>query len=125
MRNEINYSSGGTAVKGDSRRAGPPAASDQVKRAAAAFGGEGQHNGVLVGFGVANEVPHDEGAKGNGDSPDGLLFHVTLDVSRLGKQLLARAMAHVGTHIADVRDRALTMGLDEAESRAWQTTFAE
>ena len=114
---EINY-----PAKGDSRRGGS-ATAEQLKRAIAAFGEEGESNGVLVSFGVGNEPSPGEEAKGTTDSPDGVLFHAIFDMNRLGQQLLSKAMAHVGAHIADVRGGALAQSLEEAESRAWQVTF--
>lgn len=122
---EIDYSAAGTPVRGDSRRAGSRLAADQVKRAIAAFGAEGEDNGVVVGFGVANEVPADEGARGGGDSPDGILFQVTFDMDRLGREMLRKGMTHVGTHIADVRGGVALRGPDQAELHAWQVTFSE
>ncbi len=120
---EVNYLESSVATKGDSRRAGSSASADQTKRAGAAFGGPGENNGVAVGFGVANEVPPDEGAIGKGDSPDGILFFVTFDMGRIGKQAMPKAIAHVGTHIADIRSGALDGKLNQVESRAWQATF--
>lgn len=104
------------------RKPGTPPTADQVQKAAAAFGEEGEDNGVMVGFGPSSEVA-DEGIKGDASSPDGVLFHVTLDMKRLGKNLLSKAIAHMGTHIADIRD-ARAQGVDEAEARAWPVTFA-
>ena len=121
---EVNYSPSATAVKGDSRRAGA-GDPDQLKRAIAAFGEQGEDNGVTVGFGIANEVPPDENANGSNDSPDGILFHSIFDMDRLGKQMLSNAMAHIGAHIADVRGGVAMQGTDEAESHAWRATFLE
>lgn len=118
---EIDYAK--TPVNGDARRAGPRAPRNAVSEAAAAFGAPGENNGVHVGFGVANAVPADDGAKSGEDSPDGLLFVVTFDLERLGKESLSKAIAHMGTHIADVR-RPRAQGLQEAEARAWQITFS-
>lgn len=58
------------------------------------------------------------------DSPDGILFHVLFDSNRLGKQLLALAIAHMGTHIADIRSTEGVKDIDAAESRAWHATFS-
>lgn len=120
---EIDYSTSTTAVSGYSRSVPGRAAADAVRRAGAAFGAPGEDNGVIVSFGVANEVAPTEGGKGDVASPDGILFHVMLDMKRLGKELLPRALAHVGTHIADVRDRRV-QNVSEAETRAWQVTFS-
>jgi hypothetical protein len=122
---EVNYLESSTATKGDSQRARPSASVEQTKRAGAAFGEPGENNGVSVRFGVANEVPSDEGAIGKEDSPDGILFLATFDMGRIGKQVMPKAIAHVGTHIADIRGGALDGSLNEAESRAWQATFGK
>ena len=119
---EVDYSAGAIAVKGDSRRASM-AHADQVNRGVAAFGEQGESNGVLVGFGVVNEVSPKDTARGESDSPDGILFDAIFDMDRLGKDALPNAMAHVGTHIADVRGRVALQGVEEAELRAWQATF--
>jgi len=96
----------------------------QVERAAAAFGKEGEDNGVEVGFGVSNEVANHEGAKGARDSPDGLLLNSTFDMDRLKGDALARAIAHVGSHIADIRGGAnpASLGAYDLEDHAWQVT---
>jgi hypothetical protein len=122
---EVDYSTSAIATKGDSRRVGSRASADQLKRAAEAYGEQGEDNGVAVSFGVANEVSPDDGAKGHGDSPDGILFDTKFDMDRLGKQLLPNAMSHIGTHIADVRSGVSMQGIGEAESRAWQATFRQ
>ncbi|HEY6141638.1 MAG TPA: hypothetical protein VI670_28085 [Thermoanaerobaculia bacterium] len=119
---EIDYAA--AAMPGDSRRAGR-AAADQLRRAVEAYGAEGEVNGVEVGFGVANAVPPDDGRKGTGNSPDGILFLTTFDMDRLGKQQLSYAMAHTGTHIADIRGGVTLKGIDDAEARAWQSTFGQ
>jgi hypothetical protein len=104
------------------------AAGDQIERAAAAFGKEGDDNGVNVGFGSANEVPRMEGSKGAHDSPDGVLYNCTLNLGRLSGNALTRAIVHTGTMIADLRAPAAGSegeGLYEREYRAWaNTTFS-
>lgn len=121
---EIDYSKDGSP-RGDSRRISGADAASLARRGAAAFGEPGEDNGVAVEFGVANEVAPDDGAKGRGASPDGLLFHVTVDMNRLGKENLGRAIAHAGTHIADIRGGVSMSDLAEAESRAWRATFVK
>lgn len=141
--NEIDYSKVSAATKDDSTRessGGDPiaaahqaartfspdsAAAKQVERAAAAYGKEGEDNGVEVGFGTSNEVPKNDGPKGDKNSPDGLLINCTFDMDRLKGEALTRAISHVGTHIADVRDAqspAAGANAYELEYRAWQTT---
>ena len=127
---EIDYAKGGTAASEDTGSAsrsftpGAPTA-DQVKRGAEAFGAYGEDNGVSVGFGGANEIPEDDTAKSNANSPDGLIFHVTFDGERLKGPAMQVASSHVGTHIADIRSTAIeiqTLPLFGAEFRAWQTS---
>ena len=101
------------------------AAQTMLERAAAAFGGEGEQNGVEVGFGVVNEVPANDTAKGTKDSPDGLLLNCTLDSDRLKGTGMSRAISHVGTEIADIRDpqtAAADATLYHLEYRAWTAT---
>jgi len=137
---EIDYSKVSSATKDDSPRdsaSGDPVATahqaahafgpdspagKQVERAAAAYGKEGEDNGVQVGFGTANEVSKSDGAKGDKDSPDGLLLYCTFDMDRLKGDALARAIAHIGTHVADLRDRSSSSAAYDLEYRAWQTT---
>ena len=137
---EIDYSKASSATKDDSTRessAGDPVAAahqaakafpsdsdagKQVERAAAAFGKKGEDNGVEVGFGATNEVPKSDGPKGDNDSPDGLLLNCTFDMDRLKGEALTRAISHVGTHIADLRDPSVAVTPYELEYHAWVTT---
>jgi hypothetical protein len=122
MPHDADYSAGAMPARGDSRRA-QRATADQLQAAIAAYGAEGEHNGVMVGFGIENEVPADETAKGSSDSPDGILFNVKFDMNRLSKEALSAAMAHAGTHIADIRGGATAQGVSVFEDRAWRATF--
>jgi hypothetical protein len=70
-------------------------------------------------------VPKNDGPKGDKNSPDGLLINCTFDMDRLKGEGLARAITHVGTHIADLRDPQSTAAEStayELEYRAWHTT---
>ncbi|HZV59762.1 MAG TPA: hypothetical protein VFF42_05435 [Candidatus Eremiobacteraceae bacterium] len=123
---EIDYAKRGAALSDAASGSGSfvPGAptADQVKRAAAAFGAEGEDNGVGVGFGVANEISKDDTTKASANSPDGLLFQVTIDDDRLKGPLMEIAMSHAGTHIADIRSTAFpNLPLFGLEFRAWQT----
>jgi hypothetical protein len=104
---EIDYANNGKAAEtlaAENRAFVPGGVSaDQVKRGADAFGGPGEDNGVNVGFGSANEVRSDDAAKASANSPDGLLFNVTFDGDRLTGVAMQIALAHIGTHIADLR----------------------
>jgi hypothetical protein len=104
---EIDYSKVSSVTKNDSVResaSGDPVAAahqaakafgpdsqagKEVERAAAAFGKEGEDNGVEVGFGNPNELPKNDGLKGDKDSPDGVLFNCTFDMDRLKGDALA------------------------------------
>jgi hypothetical protein len=139
---EIDYSKISSLTKDDSVRESngdPVAAAHQaarafgadtepgkdVERAAAAYGKEGEDNGVNLGFGVPNEVPKSDGPKGDKNSPDGVLFNCTFDTERLKGEMLGRAIANIGTHIADLRDPQSTTtpkNIYDLESHAWQVT---
>lgn len=95
---------------------------DQLKRAAAAYGAEGEQNGVDVGFSIGNSLRPDDGAKGGENSPDGLLLIVALDGDRVKGNAMSEAMAHTGTHIADLRESPNGRTLFVLESHAWGVT---
>lgn len=128
---EIDYVKGGAIASEDTPSAsrsftpGAPTV-DQVKRAAAAFGAPGEDNGVSVGFSGANEIPKDDSARSNANSPDGLILNATFDGDRLKGPAMNLTLSHVGTHIADIRSPQ--SGIQNlifygAEFRAWQTTI--
>jgi hypothetical protein len=99
----------------------------ELERAAAAFGKSGEDNGVEIGFGLANEIPRNDGAHGERNSPDGVLFNCTFDTDRLKGDALTAAIAHVGTHVADIRDAGpagAQQSLYDLEYRAWLSTVA-
>ncbi len=139
---EIDYTRAAALTKDDSQRESPGgdpvaaahqiarafgtgAAAEQVEKAAAAYGKEGEDNGVEIGFGVSNEVPKNGEGKGDKSSPDGLLLNASFDMERLKGEALTRAISHVGTHIADTRSAnsaGLGANMYELERHAWQTT---
>ncbi len=125
---EIDYAKRGvsasiaTESENQSFTPGAPTA-EQLKRAVDAFGAPGEDNGVSLGSGGANEIHEDDTAKSDSSSPDGLLFHVTFDGERLKGPALEIAMAHTGSHIADIRSTAVgipNLIFYGAEYRAWQ-----
>jgi len=95
---------------------------DNLKRASAAYGAPGDDNGVEMSFGGANALPPDDGAKGHGNSPDGLLLNVVLDGDRLKGNAMSEAIAHTGTHIADLRESPASQTMYQLEGRAWGIT---
>ncbi len=128
---EATSASGGTdlngTVAGLQKAVGTFAASpvkDLAVKAANAFPKPGQQNGVNIGFGRMNEALASEGP-GTQDSPDGVLFTCTINQDRLQGGALARAIAHMGTHISELRDPE--KGNEDApafilESDAWVVT---
>lgn len=123
---EIDYSNGGKAASEKQSFVPGAVTADQVKRGVDAFGGPGEDNGVNVGFGTANEVPSDDAAKSTANSPDGLIFNVVFDGERLKGVAMQIALAHIGTHIADLRSASLplsTLPPYGSEFRALQTSL--
>jgi hypothetical protein len=117
--NEIDYSKAADLGDGD---VGLGLTAADLKRAAAAFGAPGEDNGVDVGFTGGNSLSPDDGTKGRGNSPDGLLLIVTMDGDRLKGNSMGEAMAHTGTHIADLRESPMGRNLFQLEGRAWGVT---
>ena len=138
---EIDYSKAAAVTKGepssDSNSGDPVAAAhgiakvfgpsnplgSQVERAAAAFGKQGDDNGVNVGFSGMNEASPLTEKAGSSASPDGVLYNCTFDSNRLKGNALALAITHMGEHIADLRESAAAPAtLYSLENRAWITT---
>ena len=137
---EIDYTKNPSAQKDDSGNSGggdPVAAAHQAAKAfaagslqaedleaaAAAYGKEGEDNGVIVGFGGSNEMHPDERTKGKGASPDGILYIATFDMDRLKGAALSEAMSHLGSEIADLRStKASDADLLALETKAWKVT---
>jgi hypothetical protein len=117
--NDIDYSK--PADLGDGN-VGLGLTADDLKRAAAAYGAPGEDNGVNVGFTGSNSLTPDDGTKGSGNSPDGLLLIVAIDGERVKGSAMGEAMAHTGTHIADLREWPMTRNLFQLEGRAWGAT---
>jgi hypothetical protein len=95
---------------------------DLEVRAVDAFGAEGDENGVGVASVLENSLRKDDGAKGAGNSPDGLLLIASFDSDRLKGPAMSEAMAHIGTHIADLRDEPNSRSLLKLEAHAWAAT---
>ena len=117
--NDIDYSK--PADLGDGK-VGLGLTADDLKRAAAAYGAPGEDNGVDVEFTAANSLRTDDGVKGVGNSPDGLLLIVTVDGDRVKGSAMGEAIAHTGTHIADLRESPMGRDLFQLEGRAWGVT---
>ncbi len=77
----------------------------QLKRAVDAFGKEGEHNsGVIIVHGAGNEAAAKFEGKGTVDSPDGLLFTCTFNLSRLEGDAQGRAIIFAGENVANLRN---------------------
>jgi len=118
-QNDIDYSKPADLGDGDVALG---LTAEDLKRAAAAYGAPGEDNGVDVGFAGGNSLRPDDGAKGSANSPDGLLLVVTMDGDRLKGTAMGEAMAHTGTHIADLRESPMGRNLFQLEGRAWGVT---
>jgi hypothetical protein len=117
---EIDYSKPG-AAGGNVPEFGPGSPGD-LKRSVEAFGAPGEDNGVNVGFQGANEVPNDDSLRSAANSPDGLIFDVAFASERLKGPAMSVALAHIGTHIADIRDpqfQGAALDAYHSEFRAW------
>lgn len=118
-QNDIDYSKPSDLGDGDVALG---LKAEDLKRAAAAYGAPGEDNGVDVVFAGGNSLRPDDGAKGSANSPDGLLLVVTMDGDRLKGTAMGEAMAHTGTHIADLRESPMGRNLFQLEGRAWGVT---
>jgi hypothetical protein len=90
-----------------------------IDKAIAALGKPGEDNGVTVAFGDVGNVPDGEGTKGTKASPDGLLLTVRMDMDRLKGDAAARAIAHQGSEVEQLREKEVA-GAQQMELAAWQ-----
>jgi len=139
---EIDYSKTAAVTKGDilSDTAGSDALAsahkvatvfgagnplgDRLEHAAAAFGKQGDNNGVALTLGVPNQAAAKDDAKGASDSPDGVLFNCQLDTNRLKGSAQSIAIAFAGTLVNDLREPQKAEGRTttyELEYYAWQS----
>jgi hypothetical protein len=101
---------------------------DRLERAAAAYGKPKENSGVAVSFGTMNEAAAKYDTKGTANSPDGLLFNCFFNKNRLSGDALARAVVHIGEHIADARNPEAgfeSAGLYEFEYKGWVETVID
>jgi hypothetical protein len=96
---------------------------DQLKRAVGAFGKENEKNGVVIGFGPGNVAAAKDEGKGAVDSPDGLLFTVTFNKSRLEGDAETRAL--VFANLRNPLPEGAGAGIFDLENRAWVTTILD
>ncbi|HWA95720.1 MAG TPA: hypothetical protein VG844_14050 [Terracidiphilus sp.] len=99
---------------------------DHPKRAADAFGKQGDNNGVVVAFTQPGVEASALEAQSTSDSPDGVIFDVLINSDHVKKEAMPLAIAHLGEHIADFRTPESTLEdavLYQYEYRAWITTM--
>jgi hypothetical protein len=120
---EIDYSKIDELAKGNQPAQAPPGGYDplatatsaaaaigdspagiQAKKDAAIFPKKGDHNGVDIGYGRMNEVPDKDPGPGTADSPDGVLYYCTFNMSHLQGLEMAEAILHVGQHVSELRN---------------------
>ncbi len=77
---------------------------DKLERAAAVFGKPNEPNSATISFGAPNLASAKDEAKGEKESPDGVLFNCKMNMDRLKGSALSIAIAYEGTLIADLRD---------------------
>jgi hypothetical protein len=105
------------------------AAGQSLSRACDAFGAVGAKsgvNGVILSSGALNEAAAKDEAKAPRDSPDGVLYNVGINNSRVQGDAMVRAYAHMGQHVADLRNPEKGFELAgpfELEFRAWNVTL--
>ena len=59
-------------------------------------------NGVTIGYGAMNEAAAND-APATQDSPDGILYLITLNKEKIKSDAMMSALLHMGQHIADIR----------------------
>lgn len=76
-------------------------AGDTVQKDVAVFPKSGEHNGVVVNYGLANELPKDE--MSSKDAPDGVQYNCFMSLDRLDNNAQMLTIIHAGHHIADLK----------------------
>jgi hypothetical protein len=100
---------------------------EQAQKDVAVYGKPGEKNGVMIGFGPANEATAKDEALGAKDSPDGILYNCTFNQSRLEGDAELKALIHIGQHVSDVRSTISNSDqppLYVSEYNAWTMTAA-
>lgn len=76
----------------------------QAKKDAAVYGKKGEHNGVEIAYGRMNEVADKDPGLGADESPDGVLYNCTFNMSHLQGLEMAEAILHIGQHVSELRN---------------------
>jgi hypothetical protein len=101
---------------------GNPSA-DTVQRDIAVFPKSGEHNGVVISYGLTNELPKDEVSQK--DAPDGVQYNCIMNQDRLDNNSQTLTIIHAGHHIADLKTPPPSGEADPlfvAEYNAWTMT---
>jgi hypothetical protein len=96
---------------------------DTVQKDVAVFPKSGEHNGVVVNYSSANELPKDEVS--TKDAPDGVQYNCFINLDRLDNNGQMLTIVHQGHHIADLKTpipAGETAPLFVGEYNAWTMT---
>lgn len=96
----------------------------KIAAAAAAYGGPGEQNGVVIEFGGVADVPEGEGTRAAQSYPGGLVVRARFDPDKLKGDALARAIVHDGAEINDLRATTVP-GLGQMEQDGFQAVLLE
>lgn len=83
---------------------------------------KGEHNGVVIAKG--NTAEEKSATASTEDSPDGILYNVVVNGDRLQGDAYARALVHIGQHVADLRQPADAAPPFILEYNAWSMTIS-
>lgn len=83
---------------------------------------KGEHNGVVITKG--NTAEEKNATPGTEDAPDGVLYSVVYNSDRLQGDAYARALVHVGQHVADLRQPSDAAPPFILEYNAWSMTIS-
>ena len=90
----------GAAQKLAGGMAGIPAG-ETVQKDVALFPKSGEHNGIVISYNPANELPKEEVS--TKDAPDGVQYNVFMNLDRLDTEGQKLTVIHAGHHIADLK----------------------
>jgi hypothetical protein len=76
-------------------------AGETVKKDVAMFPKSGEHNGVVITYNPANELPKEEVS--TKDAPDGVQYNVFINLDRLDRDAQKLTIIHAGQHVADLK----------------------
>jgi hypothetical protein len=81
----------------------PSQITTQMQDDIAVLGKPGEQNGVVIGFGGANELHADEESASAQDSPDGVQYNLRFNKDKLQDLAMSSALLHAAQHVEDIR----------------------